>query len=543
MSKEHSVAIASQGQDIKAPDHAVGNAKIQGGNTVENVPPEEFDALGFYSRAYIIWAKFIQQQEDVLHSLRHSNIKKSTEVKPRALSVYHGVDVPKSMDTASPEHALVNSFALLLSTSRNSTEPYLTGTPSASEVTATALRIFGPTTGEGGFKYTLYIAKNGDISNEDDKLIKSMKDWMNWEGGNECTDPRNQDWSLVTTHISDRIQSYLGFSDNDKFSKCNRLFQRARFDIPTGDTNTLSFLSALRDLLVKIKPIKNEVSSNSSSQDTILILCYEFTRDYADDISRLMAYLKRSRGRGDHILFVISGIEKLAKIPRAFGDLFKFRKSCITKDKDYFDIAPVPKCDSAPECHPGMSNVKSYIKELERNPTYDHIKQELGKVIRDIKPQWTTVHCEIKVLNYILEQATKKEFELREMYGFIGCSKRPCYLCAGTINLGTSFEVAASHWKLYSAWGLPKALLQNEKIVNALSSLWYRMDETLKDEILRPREENSIIENEWIDWDWNPALVPESPVFTYSQANHREAPSAEDLERVERELEHLELLD
>ncbi|XXG98956.1 hypothetical protein Hte_005289 [Hypoxylon texense] len=437
----------------------------------------------------------------------------SAEVKPPAYHSVEGVDVPRSMDVASPERALVNSFALLLSTSRNSTRT------SALEVTATALQRSDPTTGDGACKYTLYIAKNGNFSPRDAELMESMKDWINWKSGNESLGPDNKCWSLVTTHISNRIQSYLSFTKNDIFDECYRHFRRCRRRLQRAhsedqgeNTSILSCLSELRGLLGIIKSKKD--ASALVSQDDILVRCFEFTQNHADVIRDLMACLQGSGQRGRHILFVITSINKLARVPLAFKDLFKFRKSCITKDKDYFDVVQVPRC--APECHPDVSNVKLYIEELKENSTYSHIEEELGKIVENIKSQRTTVHCEIQVLNYILQRATENELNLREI-----------------------------------AWGLPKALLDNEKIVNALSSLSYKMDEILQDEILNPRRRGSTnIENSspspkdtCIDeWVWNPAFAPESPVLADFQANYREAPDAGKLEEIDQLLVRLMLM-
>ncbi|KAI1397306.1 hypothetical protein F4819DRAFT_490648 [Hypoxylon fuscum] len=202
---------------------------------------------------------------------------------------------------------------------------------------------------------------------------------------------------------------------------------------------------------------------------------------------------------------------------------------------------------------PGMSNIKAYIKELAKDPTHDHIRGRLEKVIADInihECSKTTIHCEMQLLDYILKESAKDPAILREMYDFIGCSKRPCYLCAGAINLGTVFKVADSHWKLYWPWGIPKALLKNRDIAHAFSSLRHKMDVILKDEIWRPgrrdtseQERDAAEESEFDYWDWTPDLVPESPVAIIPPAHRPRSPTPEEIDRLEQLLTRLGLVD
>ncbi|KAI6087776.1 hypothetical protein F4821DRAFT_258519 [Hypoxylon rubiginosum] len=193
--------------------------------------------------------------------------------------------------------------------------------------------------------------------------------------------------------------------------------------------------------------------------------------------------------QADYLQFVIIGIQKLAKIPRAFKNILKFRKLSIAQGINTFQIVHVQLCKGSIESHPGMFNVQSNIKEIAENKQYKHINkklEEIAEAITSPDPLPMGAHCEIQLLDYMLQQSATNSFLLPEI-----------------------------------AWGLPRALLGNEEIVNALSSLWVKMDLILRDLIWRdgirgPRSNSSSTENDssksgCIEWNWNPKLAPESP--------------------------------
>lgn len=510
-------SITSHGQRLQAPEthhthnDPAGNAKHPGGNGVNNTAHTEFDALGFYSRAHVIWSEYMQQQEDVLYRISCDNAKVGVGKEKNTSEA-------KVTNTASREHEdLLNSFALLLSRKRNYTKRSRVKGSSASQVTATALQKTEPATGNGGHTYTLYIAKNGGLGNEDTALLESMENWMNWKGGDEDLNVKNKDWTLVIRHVHDRVQSYLTFKSHNKFIKC-RIQLKEKHPFPSQDTNGLPFSADLSCLLNRIE------SGGSYFHHGILIECYNFVQNHSHTLNSLDWRKMKYPEQADYLQFVIIGIQKLAKIPRAFKNILKFRKLSIAQGINTFQIVHVQLCKGSIESHPGMFNVQSNIKEIAENKQYKHINkklEEIAEAITSPDPLPMGAHCEIQLLDYMLQQSATNSFLLPEMYDFIGCSKRPCYLCAGTINLGTPFRVADSHWKLYSAWGLPRALLGNEEIVNALSSLWVKMDLILRDLIWRdgirgPRSNSSSTENDssksgCIEWNWNPKLAPESP--------------------------------
>ncbi|KAI1770820.1 hypothetical protein F4818DRAFT_431133 [Hypoxylon cercidicola] len=116
-----------------------------------------------------------------------------------------------------------------------------------------------------------------------------------------------------------------------------------------------------------------------------------------------------------------------------------FRKLYIS-DNNVFKVVRIPiGAASSLAYKPGMSNIKEYILNLAKHPDYDHIKPVLEGIVKgiEINRPPTKVHCEMQLLNHILD--AKNEIVLQEMYNFIGCSKKPCYLCAeAVLGLGAS---------------------------------------------------------------------------------------------------------
>ncbi|KAI1137824.1 hypothetical protein F5Y05DRAFT_419264 [Hypoxylon sp. FL0543] len=453
---------------------------------------KETPYVEFYARARIIWAKFQQQQEDELHLPSIDGLTSLGQSSPGsshgpACTTLQG-NVPRQTDVTSDERAFVNAWALLLSRNRSDPNMNPAEDESALQVTATALQRTDNNVPDGlSHKYTLFIAKNGGLDDQDKRLIGKICRWMKLHGQQERPDLEiGSVWSDVLSHT---IQSYLGFREDGKFARCYAQLEKLQEMHRTNaeDTGDMIFLSTLYGLVEKIQ---RGDSPDLFGYNEVLSGCYKFTKNNAGTIRAVKRFLGDTHSRhltASSLLFVINGIEQLARIPEALEALIGFRSSHIT-DKAEFEVIQIRPCSrSALEYRPSMSRIQDCIKGLSNDPAYRRIREELIEVAESIRteerPQ-VIVHCEMQVLNYILSD--KNQIRLQEMFDFIGCSENPCFLCAGTINLGTSFKVAHPHGKFDWAWGIPKALVRrNVNIAHANSSLQHKMDGILQDEICR----------------------------------------------------------
>ncbi|KAI1417065.1 hypothetical protein F5Y13DRAFT_185897 [Hypoxylon sp. FL1857] len=481
---------------------------------ITNPHPQDILDVEFYARALIIYSHFQQQQEDRLHSRYFESAtrpgRSSSDLSHKQANTKPKYDGPRQTDATSDVRAFVNAWALLLSRSRNGPK----------QVTAAALR-------RTSNKYTLFIAKNYDPSQYDRKMINTICAWMNSRSQQDGLNPETEDvWKDILIYAKKRIRYYLGFIRRSKSIKCHDDLKFSnRWNNAGKDRRSVTFLSDLCSLLDEIGRGDH---SSSNFYNEIMLKCHKFVMDNAGIIREAEELLKEFLGDScdpclawKPLRFVITGIEKLAKMRKAFDDLIKFRKLHIT-DKAQLEVIHIEPCrESDLQYRPCMSNIRARIGELAGGNAYQHIRDKLYRVAENIQADQDPrmiVHCEIQILNYIL--CEKNQIRLQEMYDFIGCSKTPCFLCAGTIHLGTSFNVADPHWKLYWKWGIPRSLMRHSDIAHAIASLRYKMDDILQDQKHRPSEESVLNKSPGEDgcnndWIWNPDLASESPVMSY----------------------------
>jgi nucleic acid/nucleotide deaminase of polymorphic system toxin len=63
------------------------------------------------------------------------------------------------------------------------------------------------------------------------------------------------------------------------------------------------------------------------------------------------------------------------------------------------------------------------------------------------------VHTEVQLLLYVSQHG----LEEAKHSGYIGCSKRSCFLCSKVLNAHSVFRTRGCHGKIYSAWTVPEA--------------------------------------------------------------------------------------
>ncbi|KAI1411707.1 hypothetical protein F5Y13DRAFT_191015 [Hypoxylon sp. FL1857] len=85
------------------------------------------------------------------------------------------------------------------------------------------------------------------------------------------------------------------------------------------------------------------------------------------------------------------------------------------------------------------------------------------------------VHCEMRILDYVLENRDPTKF-----FNYIGCSKGPCWLCYHTLKfMAPGIGMRAPHWKLYPVWEPPRFLNSppnRERFIDVLQILDDRIE-------------------------------------------------------------------
>ncbi|KAL7627907.1 hypothetical protein AAE478_002102 [Parahypoxylon ruwenzoriense] len=482
----------------------------------------------FYSRAFIISENFIQQQEHLLHPQSSNIIGESTSHGPQNKT-------SRGMTMPSEKRIFIEAFGLSLS-----------GDSGASAVTATALRESEKTTDQESVRkmYTLYIAKNGGFDNEDHKVISRIKDWLNESNASDYFELDDTLCDTIVSHASRRIRRYFNKGKRKKLINFRKLLkQKGRIS-----TNAAGGLQEFFDDLYHCLGQITRTNNPNSSLLKVLKKCHNFTQTHEFSIGLLRVFWERY-DRADSMrspwLLVITTIAKLAKFSRAFNCLSEFRRS-LNLEGAAFEVDVVNK--QLEVRFPDVTDIKTYLAELSNNPSYSHIQERLKAGQDSIKCGTVYTHCEIKLLDHIFDLLDSGKIKIEDMYDFIGCSKRPCFLCAGMINLGTDFKVADPHWKLYWRWGVPERLREKENLRNAITSLLHRMDLILRDEKYRPTkvDEGKSLpkEGKCNNWVWNPQRVTESLTFANSGVGLFRKLDSRDphFEKLEHNLDEIDLL-
>ncbi|KAI0002801.1 hypothetical protein F4779DRAFT_634971 [Xylariaceae sp. FL0662B] len=477
------------------------------------VGKSDIDWVEFYSQAAILYHISPQQQGDYenepiepevppeftpARALLSSNLTRRDKSTGQGTPVagdsknkflgYSLLEAPRN----SPERNFIYACALILSRARKRPNG-----SASNEVTATAL---AKSEQINNASYTLYIAKNGHTSDFTKEIIHKIRNWVNERDERRSLSIKKELRNVVILeHSAQRIESYLRCRENNKFKTCFEALtdtinyvEQSKMD----DFYIVQFLVCLFRVLHKIEKYHNE----KSCWGKILESCHEFTLVYKQMISYFKACLEKYEIHpfiDNPVLFCIDSIEKLARIPQAFDSIEKFRHLLIDKG-GFLNTVPLEDefvLTSSLE----LKNIRDQIDDLLENDDYGKWKPKMKDLSdkidkEDPKPG---VHCEMKLIAYLLSSAEEKTLKFDQVYDFIGCSKGPCYLCAGTINYGTPFQTDEPHWKLYWRWGVPEILVSHMRIKYAIEKLQRMMDRALsivRDDVnftpKRPRPES-----------------------------------------------------
>ncbi|KAI1078563.1 hypothetical protein F5B20DRAFT_582190 [Whalleya microplaca] len=386
----------------------------------------------------------------------------STPLQLTRFEPHSNVDFQRSTGVALNE--ILYAFALIFSATRFS-----------KDVTATLLQE-NPNHGfHNRPQFTLYVARNSGLWNDDKNFNKHKKQWEEWTNNKDfhiSFDFNNFVWKAMWFSCRLRIYSYSDTArDNTQDLRTYDAFQEWKSD------NEI-FSSDLNDLLkVMRKTLGSKPCQETESQDLVQ-RCWNLLDVHGRAFDALRLGLQSHKPGISIPAFTkphladcyLKSIENFAKLPRAFHNYVRFRSSLVNLEAT-FKIKPIspPKPSVSTQRHtsstseiPKASGVAPTSEVMERmvelSKTYT-ISSELTQKAKDEthKPREESYpHCEIQVL-YRLENLgvlTKAG-----MWKLIGCSKRPCYSCDRMIKWGSEFQADQSHEKkTYCRWSLPEDL-------------------------------------------------------------------------------------
>ncbi|OTB05402.1 hypothetical protein M426DRAFT_21992 [Hypoxylon sp. CI-4A] len=357
---------------------------------------------------------------------------------------------------------LLDSFALIFAQSN------------AGSVIATAMKLKE----EEKNTYTLLIARSdGECSSRDSnmtasghvlqksdsctKLAKQMREWFEnkdeitgHHGKNHINRPslQNSFWTAILENCGDKIRKLIvekckpPDGINDVFSYIRRAIGDINTSLPIYSREALDCLSSIVDgLEICYRSEKPPLTT----LDKVTSLCFQLVSLHRPQMEAMFERLATGNerwwwNRFEWLLFMI------ANYRRAWYDMVRL------KIDDNSAILHVEFLGSkSGKIHKGM--IKNNDKDTFLNEyqiASNRLHRHSSTASRSDEEAWGNlwVHCEIQMLNHLLTNEQPDDF-----YGYIGCSKGPCWLCEHTLkNLTSSFTMRKSHMKIYPSWDLPR---------------------------------------------------------------------------------------
>ncbi|KAI1504666.1 hypothetical protein F5X99DRAFT_346503 [Biscogniauxia marginata] len=205
-------------------------------------------------------------------------------------------------------------------------------------------------------------------------------------------------------------------------------------------------LSHREDQLALLKSIREDVGSQE----------VEF-RQLCDDLENRKLSSVRNPRAAAKCLKLLSNLYNLS---RALDDLIRFR-NVLDGCKADFDILLVPTGSDKKKAAEIAKSLDTEIKKL---------KKQQPKLPRRLKsyPEKLESHCEMQLLVH-LESLSIRQKE--EIWGLMGCSRRPCFCCYYMIKHTYAFQIEPSHGKVYYPWPVPLGRAEDSRIPRALDGL------------------------------------------------------------------------
>ncbi|KAI0831593.1 hypothetical protein F5Y06DRAFT_301629 [Hypoxylon sp. FL0890] len=222
--------------------------------------------------------------------------------------------------------------------------------------------------------------------------------------------------------------------------------------------------------------IKAETTSKLEEfLNTVTTRCYDLLKSHEKSMEYFLEHCGETRAQDEMWLRQLRRfIYMMANYRRAWYDMVRFKTD---HDSATLWIKCIPNSEYlkgnsimlTPIFNAGV-NMGIYDRAYERK-----FKREYANLSRKVLPH---VHCEMRILDFVLGSR-----HLQNFFGYIGCSKGPCWLCYHTLKyMAPDFGMRAPHWKLYPVWEPPRFQESPQNREGFIKVLQF-LDKTVKDRL------------------------------------------------------------
>ncbi|KAI1139682.1 hypothetical protein F5Y05DRAFT_424595 [Hypoxylon sp. FL0543] len=373
---------------------------------------------------------------------------------------------------------LLDSFALIFAQ------------PRSGGVVATILEY----SGEESNDYTLWIAKNFVRDCPFAKLARKLETWFKDREererdaqGHHIHIPTSQNnlWCTILRNCYPMIRVSLKHASKVK--------NAVESSIPCPQTVPKKLNDILRELDKYFPETrgpniaqewKNGGSALEQFLDIITRLCYDLLESNMASPNALFRHCCKESTHEIWWKKLRRLIYILANYRRAWYDIVRFKTS---HESATLQIQCIP---TSGYCTGNSIILSDIIREGKAKGIYE--SRSRAEIVRDYsilpkleretkaKQAWPRVHCELRILDFLLENR-----DLKNVFNYIGCSKGPCWLCHYTLEcMAPKIGMRACNLKLYPVWEPPRfqgSPQNRQRFIKVLQSL----DKTIKDVLNR----------------------------------------------------------
>ncbi|KAI0127561.1 hypothetical protein BJ170DRAFT_722803 [Xylariales sp. AK1849] len=387
----------------------------------------------------------------------------------------------------------LDSFARTLSPLKNSGA----NEDAAAHVTAAMIR-------EEPDSIVVYAAKNGGFDESGNRLAKYICNWLNdlpirhqkcmTREASLLRQPlpieESAVWKKMLLYNMRRYERYIGskFQPPSKFMNTVDEIRNGRFK-PKYLLSSKVDLQALRQVLlidvlersprenVEMPPMANRLQS----MDVVLFRAYRISTVWNSQLKSLSSSLSRDYSA------VFVAIDNLSRLHRAFYDFLAFRKLYPSKKIRFSLVEHEVSHDVKMISKSQLWNILVSMIVDKNRPHKQELLTKLGKWSDNLKCR---KHCEMQLFEFVQKLNYKQQ---TEVYGYIGTSKSPCWLCWYVLRFSLAhdstsldhddaetyhhpaenkhqarpfrgFDCQPSHRKLYAGWQFPDVVVEDENV-------------------------------------------------------------------------------
>ncbi|KAI6037927.1 hypothetical protein EDC04DRAFT_2897105 [Pisolithus marmoratus] len=319
-------------------------------------------------------------------------------------------------------------------------------------------------------KISLFVARNTAFKDRDKKFCSTVSELLSTVGASlhdkarDLSVVKEKLWEELVRYNQPRIDRYAGSLRGDL-----RAFKNAGSleNIPPYSTESQSRVAATRNLSLsattlfahgRILELDDILCSNNRAARRRPLV----QRAYAIRRMKSLRILIGSCSKASIGRKLLKDIQFLGRLESCFHTLI----------------------EAAPRI-PGFSQLSIIPKETEYAKAEERFSQLQSKVSR----KSLHTHAELQLL-FSITKTTDCQIMNGEIYPYIGCSKSSCFLCAVFMKCftpdGVTFRTRGCHGKIYTQWSISDMDGLEDDMVKALGSALKRMQDDLRNEIMKP---------------------------------------------------------